>query len=115
MLALPYATAPGSFSHTALSNLSLVAFFASALLGSALTRTVLGWRTLVFVGAISYSMFLLHETILVRVPFRLLGDREGTPLAVFPLYTALVLALALLASWLCYRYVESPFLRRKPK
>ena len=105
-------------------DLIVIAFFASAVLGSPLLRRVLRWRFLAFTGVISYSMFLLHDTVLrmVAEPYFLPAIRQwvaGKGLLVvwagFCGYTVAILAIAFIISYPSYRYVESPFLSYKPK
>ena len=104
-------------------DLMTVAFFASAVLGAPLLRGVLSWRPLVFVGVISYSMFLLHHAVLAVAftPFLddvrewIAGRGDLLAWAAFSGYSFGVLAAAVAVSYLSYRYVESPFLRHKPK
>jgi peptidoglycan/LPS O-acetylase OafA/YrhL len=104
-------------------DLIVIAFFASVLLGAPLLREVLRWRPLVFVGVISYSLFLLHHTVIVVV-FRpliddvrewIVGRGDLMAWAAFSVYLLGVLPAAVAVSYLSYRYIESPFLRRKPK
>jgi len=106
-----------------LLDLMVVAFFASLLLGTPLLRSVLRWRPLVFVGMISYSLFLLHETIIV-IAFRpLLKDIRGWIMgqeypmvwAAFSVYVFAFLAAAIAVAYISYRCIESPFLQYKPK
>jgi peptidoglycan/LPS O-acetylase OafA/YrhL len=106
-------------------RLLVIAFFASAVLGSPLLRAVLRWRFLAFTGLISYSLFLLHHTVLsmVNIPFIKSGvstwvpsqDIFGVGAAVFVGYALATLAIAFIVSYFSYRYVESPFLSHKPK
>jgi len=65
------------------------------------TNRALAWRPLVFVGLISYPLYLWHWPILTFA--RLI---KAGPLGA-PLTAALVAAAALLA-WLTYRFVERP-------
>ena len=104
-------------------DLMMVAFFASAVLGAPLLRGVLSWRPLVFVGVISYSLFLLHHAVIEVISRSFLDDvREWlvgrgdlAAWTIFLGYSSGVLAAAVAASYLSYRYIESPFLRHKPK
>lgn len=101
----------------------VILFFAAVLLGSPLLKPVLEWRPLVFVGEISYSLFLLHSTVIFLtsryVLFELrpwMAEQGGaTVWAVFGAYTAFVLAAGIGVAYLSFRYIESPFLRRKPE
>ena len=100
----------------------VIAFFASAVLGAPFLRGVLRWKPLAFVGVISYSMFLLNDMIVIIATdimqhARSWAASEGTSLAVwagFSAYALGVLIAVFIVSGLSYRYVESPFLRRKP-
>ena len=106
-------------------ELIVIAFFAAGVLGSPLLRTVLKWRPLAFTGRISYSMFLLHNTVLVMVatPYLVpaLGDwvaSQSSLLAVwvaFSGYVLVILTIVFTISYLSYRYIERPFLSYKPK
>lgn len=104
------------------ASVATIAFFASALLGTPLLRGVLRWKPLAFVGVISYSMFLLHGTVLsltmyILQPIRAWAASERSALAVWAVFSSYALgALVVISvvSYLSYRYVESPFLRRKP-
>lgn len=96
---------------------------ASALLGSPILKPVLKWRPLVFLGEISYSLFLLHMTALFTMDhyiwptFGTWLPNQGRlmVLAAFSVCSFSVLAAAVPIAYLSYRYIESPFLRRKPK
>jgi peptidoglycan/LPS O-acetylase OafA/YrhL len=101
----------------------VIVFFASALFGSPIFSRILAWRPLGFVGKISYSLFLLHYTVLMlirRHVFPLVDEQlaqlDGA--AAFIAYAGYVggtLIVAGTLSYLSYRYIESPFLRIKPK
>ena len=66
---------------------------------------VLSWRPLVFVGLISYSLYLWHWPLLVFVKYR-----QG--MASLSMIQVLVLfAMALLLAVASYRWVEQPFRR----
>jgi hypothetical protein len=70
-----------------------------------MAASVLRARPAVFIGLISYSLYLWHWPLLVLLEYRLLR----------PLYLlesiALLLVLAIVAT-LCWRYVEQPFRQR---
>lgn len=97
--------------------------FVSAVLGSPILKPVLKWRPLGFVGKISYSLYLLHSLVIIAVfalllPVITLSFTDQGPLAMwaaFATYTFIVLALAGVISYLSFRYIESPFMRIKPK
>ena len=117
-------------------DLLVIAFFASAVLGSPLLGGVLKWRFLAFTGTISYSLFLLHNMVirLLTHPYYssvlpkadlpdlpaavrnwVVGQGSFAMWAAFSAYTLLILAVALPLSYLSYRYIERPFLSSKPK
>ena len=100
-----------------------IPFFAAAVLGSPVLSRILSWRPLVFVGIISYSLYLLHNTVLMlvkvyalRLAKPLLKHLDGAALwIVFAGYLGVMLVVAGVVAYLSYRYIESPFLRYKPK
>lgn len=86
-------------------------------------RGVLGWRPLVFLGVISYSFFLLHKTVLM-VAYDYLPDTGADWVAsqnlfvvggAFAAMSLGMLVVSICFAYLSYRFVESPFLRYKPK
>jgi peptidoglycan/LPS O-acetylase OafA/YrhL len=104
-----------------------IPFFAAAVLGSPVLSRILSWRLLGFVGMISYSLYLLHETVLMlvriylwRSPARPLfyqvAQLDGIALwLAFAGYLGSVLVVCGAVAYLSYRYIESPFLRIRPK
>ena len=109
-----------------LVDLLVVCFFASAILGAPLLRGVLGWSPLRRIGLFSYSLFLLHGTVLVVFHKYLLSDPTSLrvwlldhgPAAVWFAYAPYafgILTVACAVSYLSYRFIESPFLQYKPK
>jgi peptidoglycan/LPS O-acetylase OafA/YrhL len=74
-----------------------VALIAAVVTGSPLTRP-LSWPPLVFLGKISYSLYLWHFMLLWAFGWR---------------YELIALPLALLCAWISYRFVEQPFRRRR--
>lgn len=103
---------------------ALIGLFASALLGAPGFRHLLKLRVLSFIGLISYSMFVFHQTILKLVSSNFLREPavvqwvEQSLLTQWIGFGIFVLVLAILigiVSYLGYRFIESPFLRRKPK
>ncbi|MDQ3834397.1 MAG: acyltransferase [Actinomycetota bacterium] len=101
----------------------LILAFASVLLGSPILKPVLKLRPLVFLGEMSYSFFLLHNTIILMVFAPILAvtapwladQSELTMWATFFAYASGILAVAGGLAYLSYRYIESPFMRIKPK
>jgi peptidoglycan/LPS O-acetylase OafA/YrhL len=104
-------------------NLAMIALFASALLGVPFFGRVLRWRALAWVGKISYSMFLFHQVILLPVhlrfqtPLQIWAAQNGSlaTWVAFSGYVAAILAASILVAYLSYRYIESPFMRYKPR
>ncbi len=104
-----------------------IPFFAAAVLGSPVLSRILSWRLLGFVGMISYSLYLLHETVLMlvriylwRSPARPLlfqvAQLEGAAMWIaFAGYLGIILVVCGAVAYLSYRYIESPFLRIRPK
>lgn len=105
----------------------VVMFFAAALLGSPWLLALLRWKALAFIGMLSYSLFLFHHSVLYLTSIHVLpeiGSRfmpwltqqgELRVLAAFTMYFGGTLLLCIAISYLSYRYIESPFLRNKPK
>jgi peptidoglycan/LPS O-acetylase OafA/YrhL len=104
--------------------IAVIAFFASAVVGTPLLSKVLRWKLLASIGLISYSMYLLNDivygvagTIGILNLVQGWAASVGSSLAVwiaFSAYTIGLLEVCIIVSYLSYRYVESPFLRRKP-
>jgi peptidoglycan/LPS O-acetylase OafA/YrhL len=76
-----------------------------------------------FFGKISYSVFVLHTTVIFLI-FRYVLFEYRAQLTVlegpivwtlFALYGLVALAITIVVSYLSFRFIESPFLRRKPK
>lgn len=106
------------------TDLALICFFASAVLGAPVLRRLLKWRWLSFIGLISYSMFVFHQTVLMLVSRHILRNSQTqswatgsdlTMLVSFLAYSLAVFLVVVAVSYLGFRYVESPFLRIKPK
>jgi peptidoglycan/LPS O-acetylase OafA/YrhL len=100
-----------------------IVLFASVLLGSPLLKPILSWRPLAFLGKISYSLFLLHTTFIYLTTRYVLFElrpwfaRQDEPVlwASFLVYAVTLFAVSVAISYLSYRFIESPFLRQKPK
>ncbi|MFK3969125.1 acyltransferase family protein [Pseudomonas sp. NPDC087358] len=72
-----------------------------------LTRSVrLDHPLLVWLGAVSYSLYLLHPSMLMLSEF-VLSRTGASPLIIAVLATALTLG----AAHLCFRYIEAPFIQ----
>ncbi len=74
--------------------------------GTSLVGRVLSWRPIVFIGLISYSLYLWHWPILVfqNTSLLLLHAGAGDKRSKFA-----VLAVSLVAATLSWRFVETPF------
>ena len=70
--------------------------------GPSIVRTLLSFPPLVFVGVISYSLYLYHWPIIVFAKYLSVGELStGT--------TLIVIALSLLLAFISYEFIESPF------
>ncbi|WP_166396416.1 acyltransferase family protein [Rubrobacter marinus] len=102
-----------------LVDLSMAAFFFAAVAGSRILRPVLSFAPFRFVGTISYSLFLLHQTVLVLLASSWSAEFEAwatsSPWLAFSCALAAILALSIPVAYLSHRFVERPFLERKPK
>jgi peptidoglycan/LPS O-acetylase OafA/YrhL len=87
-------------------------------------RRLLDWKPLAFVGLISYSMFVFHQTVLLFVMRNILlkewfedwiTQRALHDWGGFLLYFVLVYAAIGLVAYLGFRFIETPFLRLKPR
>ena len=104
-----------------LVELAMYAFLASILLGA--LSGVPGAIPLAFVGRMSYSLFLLHQTVIgfgivLFIDWGGLSALEsvlGLGWGAFFAYALVVLVVASPISYLSYRCFEVPFLRLKPK
>lgn len=70
-----------------------------------LTQRLLSLTPMVFVGLISYSLYLWHWPIIVFARYIALDE-------IPPLGTAALISLAFIMAWLSWRYVEAPFRNR---
>lgn len=70
---------------------------------------VLSAKPLVTLGAMSYSIYLLHFPILETANTWLAG--KFPPLTVMALQAGIVLPIVLALSWLSFKYIELPFMR----
>ena len=87
----------------------MVILAGSAPTGRWTASSALSVRPMVFIGALSYSMYLVHWPLLM-IPQIALSDQEELPLAL-----TLLLGLASLPlAWLLYRFVENPARTWKP-
>lgn len=96
----------GALPTVAGAALLIYAIHASAPLGW--TGAALRSRPMVFLGLISYSLYLWHWPLLSLWRMTHPG---ATPIPV----TLVICVVAVLLAWLSYRFVEQPFRRRHPK
>lgn len=67
-----------------------------------LTGRLLGWRPLVWIGLISYSLYLWHWPLIVFTEYATEAKLAGWT-------AAAVIAASFVLAWLSWRYVEAPF------
>jgi peptidoglycan/LPS O-acetylase OafA/YrhL len=79
--------------------------------GRSLVVRVLGHRWLVFLGTISYGIYLWHQLFVIEVAEVKWLWTSGLPLSVVML--VIVLAGTITVAWLSWRFVEEPILRLK--
>jgi len=70
--------------------------------GTSSVRTVLSFRPFVFIGVISYSLYLWHWPALVFSRYFSAGDLTG-------LQTAAVIAFSVVLAFISFEFVEAPF------
>ncbi len=72
------------------------------------------WRPMVFVGAFSYSLYLMHHPIL-QILYVSRPAWAGTPLRTFGYLLVVAVPVILVLSWMFYRVFEKPFIGRRPR
>ncbi|MCX6368963.1 MAG: acyltransferase [Armatimonadetes bacterium] len=75
-------------------------------------RALVEWRSLVALGGMSYSVYLLHDPIVRLLSRGLLLRLPISHVPYFVLLSALSLMVTLALSWLFFRLVEQPTLRK---
>jgi peptidoglycan/LPS O-acetylase OafA/YrhL len=90
---------------SSLACIGAVLIIASSGNGLSLTGRLLSWRPIVFVGLISYSLYLWHWPLIVFQKTDSVFIRGASDAAV----TATLIALMLLMAFLSWRFVERPF------
>jgi peptidoglycan/LPS O-acetylase OafA/YrhL len=73
------------------------------------TRLQITWRPLVWLGQISYSIYLLHP--LIAAACYRLGFRSSIMPGGALVYAVTLAAIAVACSWLTYRFIEQPGIR----
>lgn len=86
----------------ALPTLGTAAVIHAGTNGQTLVGRALSWRAMVFVGLISYSLYLWHWPVVVYARLLLINEFTDPEVAV-------VLAASLLLAILSWKYVEAPF------
>jgi peptidoglycan/LPS O-acetylase OafA/YrhL len=79
--------------------------------GRSVVARILGHRWLVFLGTISYGIYLWHQLFVIKVAEVKSLWTNGVPLSLVML--VIVLAGTITVSWLSWRFVEEPILRLK--
>jgi peptidoglycan/LPS O-acetylase OafA/YrhL len=67
---------------------------------------ILKFKALVFIGLISYSLYLWHWPIIVFTKYRALESLSATT-------GAILVAASFIAAWVSWKWVEQPFRKRK--
>ena len=75
-----------------------------------INRKILGTPGLVYIGLISYPLYLWHWPLLV-IGRTIMGDYENQHVRTT---TVVAVVLAFILSWLTYRFIERPVRARKP-
>jgi peptidoglycan/LPS O-acetylase OafA/YrhL len=93
----------GTVQYT-IDGLALVPFFVAAIHyhDRGIFRAF-NWRPVMWVGAVSYSIYILHEPLIAAVHDRVPGGQM--------VHGLVYLTLTLLAAWAIFRWVERPFAR----
>jgi peptidoglycan/LPS O-acetylase OafA/YrhL len=75
-------------------------------------RRVLSWRPLVFLGTISYSLYLIHAPLLQVVWQAAVSGFFQSQLSRFVVLCVLGVPFIVACSWVFYRTCEKPFMPR---
>ena len=71
-------------------------------------------RPIVFISKISYSIYLLHYSVILQL-FMLFFDKKNTSLLQLHLITAIYLSTTIIVSYLFYRFYEQPMMNLRDK
>ena len=103
---------------TSYTRIVLGGFLALFLLLTALRdplgQRILAWKPLAGVGAISYSLYLIHYP-LIELMAQITKPRHWSPLTQFCFYEGFMAALCIGCAYLFYQLAERPFLFQKQK
>ncbi|GAC1640701.1 MAG: acyltransferase [Herpetosiphon sp.] len=95
-------------SLAALAFLLVLSSTVLAARGSLWERT-LSWRPLQYIGAISYSLYLWHEPLMIELGKRNFLIRQGPTM--FPVNALVLVLLSIIVGTLSYYLLERPFMR----
>ena len=87
---------------TNLTMLAIIVLFATAISNSLLSR-ILEWRLIVFLGFVSYPLYLIHDNIILGLTKVFADALPGMPLILTPLGP---ISVVIFISWLLARFVE---------
>jgi peptidoglycan/LPS O-acetylase OafA/YrhL len=93
-----------------LLGLGYGALVLGVLIGPAWSRAIFSWRSLRFIGLISYSLYLWHETIITTVYSWLPLPHSPQPLNGLAAI-AIAAFVAVPFAYLSYQFIERPFLK----
>lgn len=79
----------------------------STAMGESTLKRALSWRPVVFIGLLSYSLYLWHWPVKVFSHYWFTGIYSPAWMRLFSLAVSFVLA------WLSWRYIEAPFRERR--
>jgi len=77
-------------------------------------RVLLEWRVALWLGMISYSLYLFHGPLL-QLAHRVMGPLGLSAAGRFAMMCLAVVPVIIAISWVCYRLFEKPFLARARK
>ncbi|GGD00781.1 acyltransferase family protein [Halopseudomonas salina] len=97
---------PGLTALPAVTGAALIIY--AGMGGRSVVGTLLGWRPLVFIGLLSYSLYLWHWPLFVFVRYYLIEPLNAQQQVVL-----FVVACGL--GWASWRFVENPFRRKSGK
>jgi peptidoglycan/LPS O-acetylase OafA/YrhL len=87
---------------TNLTMLAIIVLFATAISNTLLSR-ILEWRLIVFLGFVSYPLYLIHDNIILGLTKVFADALPGLPLILTPFAP---ISVVIFISWLLARFVE---------
>ncbi|GHH51030.1 acyltransferase family protein [Streptomyces candidus] len=107
---------PDVFAWMSLTALPLALLIAAAATADVRgSRTGFGGRTMVWLGEISFALYMVHYLVLYYGPVRAVSPDHGMQTWTFLEALrdiGLTMAISLVLAWLLHRYVEEPAMRR---